>query len=80
MLDAGALIGVGHLGPQLQGQLVVAPRRRGRVRVGGDPAGPHRRGQGAGQIVGGEPMVGEHRDRVQPRVAASSVLPSMASA
>ena len=68
VLDSRALLGAGHLAPQLQGELVVALGRRWRVRVDSGPAGPHRRRQRARQVVGGEPVVGEHRDRVQPRV------------
>ncbi len=66
MDDTGALGSVRNLGPQLERHLEVSLRRRRRHRVGGS-AGSHRCHQRTGDVVRGEPMVGEHRDPIESR-------------
>src|SRR5262249_21729897 len=53
VLDAGALLGIGYLKPQLESELVMPLGRRGRERGRGGTAGPHRRGKRTREVVRG---------------------------
>ena len=67
MIDAGSLLGARDLAPELERELEMALRGRRRGSCGGSAPRPDRRGQRAWQIVGSQPVVGEHRVGVQVR-------------
>ena len=74
MVGSGAVRGVDHLGPQLEGELEVALGGRWRSGRGGSLPGPDRRRKRAGDVVGREPVMGEHRAGIQIRPGQLGVV------
>ena len=67
MVDACAMPGVRHLVPKLERELEMALGGGRSRRIGGGPSCSHRGRERAREIVRGEPVMREHRARIQIR-------------